>query len=165
MSLKIIDREELFELIYQRFDSKEWWIIISNHGLADLLSQIEKKYYPPRTPANKDFEVVFFRDNVTIAFAKKSRMTFDQYYKLVIEHPKSTKRFLEDLEEKKARGVDVFFNSTSAAGWKIITQLQSELYVFVNHKEMEKGNIKIKDKKCQYHYSIPAELEGAERLR
>lgn len=73
-----LDDDGLFELMYKRFESKQWWIIISDPDNAKLSATIEQQYYSPGTEANEDFHLAFDLFVFMVMFAKKSHMSKTQ---------------------------------------------------------------------------------------
>lgn len=153
----ILDRDDLFELIDQRMEDRSWWVIITDLEMTKLIQTIENKFYKPGTDRNRDFELVINKTTPVI-FARKSRMTFDQFVKT--SRPWINKRVLKDLDEVRKRKADCFMMPSSVESWRTITDFVFQFNDYHFRKQIESGKIKLEDKKCEFNHTIPAELEG-----
>jgi|SRR5215216_702672 len=163
---RLLDDKGLLDLLYQRFESKEWWIILAEHSMVELISIIESKFYEPGTPANADFELVvtgWVSHKPVIVFAKKSRATYDQLLKLMKDT--GSKRTAEEIEEAKKRGADVFALWNSKEGWKMLTEFMFKLNAYIHQRWIDEGKEKPEEKKCLYHVTITAEQAGEQSQR
>lgn len=81
----LTDNQEIMERMYDMLESKEWWFVIDSNLLGseinDKMMKIEKKYYPPKTKLNADFELVNCLPSGVIYIFKKQRITKKQLAK------------------------------------------------------------------------------------
>jgi len=74
----ITGEQEIMELVYDRFESRDWWFVIDSGLLGDTINHkminIEEKYYTPKTALNKDFELMHCFPLGVIYIFKKQRI-------------------------------------------------------------------------------------------
>jgi hypothetical protein len=67
----MLTEEELAVLFVERVTGDEWWTFVGRQGI-EWLAEIEREFYAPGTPANRDYEVVLCPD--PIVFVRRSRL-------------------------------------------------------------------------------------------
>jgi hypothetical protein len=74
--IKFLTEQDSFERICDAAESKEYWVIITDS--SKLLSKIGNTSYKPGMSSNADFELCLRPEMVSVAMAKKSRMSYKQ---------------------------------------------------------------------------------------
>src|SRR5687768_17477491 len=73
------DEEGLYDIAWQKFNSRNWWILLIPISVPSLAQGIEMNFYPPKTPKNKGFEITFVNEYlVTLVFCHKQHMNAKQ---------------------------------------------------------------------------------------
>lgn len=116
MMISIDDPLKGMEKLYDRFVSKEWWIIwesVNDDSVIDRIQNIEIKYF--LGDKNMNFEIMAFPDLTHAILLKKTRITKEQLCtELEIEIPDGNHDvfFLVDNYTNQIR--EEFFNSMKA---------------------------------------------------
>lgn len=120
MNLGLLDQKGFGDLLLERVESGEWWVIVpSRLDETDFITEIEERFYDGE--AGKDFEVVL---PFSVALARKRRLSPEQLAGFMAEHE------IPDFLTESVRGgqSDILFISSGKIE-DIATSMQISQYV------------------------------------
>lgn len=88
--IRLTDEGGIIEHAWQRFKSKEWFLILIPSHQNSFAEFMENSYFKPGTKKNAGFEITWMSEHSTILiFAKKEIMNNKDFEKLVYDYSKT----------------------------------------------------------------------------
>jgi hypothetical protein len=84
--MEILEPEEAIEKFNEYMESREWWVLGCDNANKYVIAEIEEKFYTPGTEANGDFHMMLHPVYGVCFFARKTRLSADEFNAFLQEH-------------------------------------------------------------------------------